>query len=267
MTPQLRQRFDAYRDERANELFDLADRIETHGFTIDAGPVREAANQCRGARRVAGRDAPDAGCEYWGYEVTGLRIRLEPQRHCRPRAATMDGVSGTLTVAVQEYLPNTEAEVGASFSLLRRLDTEFMFDAHLVVNGEQHVVRAAWHLDTHLHTATRSHAVHPRFHFQVGGEHLDDLDHLIRGVFVPETPRLPCAPLDGVLAVDFVLSHYCGLDWEALRDLDAGYKFLCKRPMQRYWQPYYQAISEGIAALDDAPQGGAANVLVPNIFA
>lgn len=267
MTPAVRQRLDAYRDERAAELFDLADRLETHGFTSDAGPLRNAANQCRGAIRIARGGVPDAGREYWGYEITELRIRLEPQRHCRPRRAIMDGVSGTLTVQVEEYVPIAIEEIGASYNLLRRLDTDFTFDAQLTVDGETHVVRSAWHLDTHLYTDTPSHSVHPRFHFQIGGERMDDLDHLIRGVFLPETPRVPCAPLDGVLAVDFVLSHYCGTDWAMLRDLDAGYNFLRKLPMQRYWQPYYQAISTGIAALDDVPDGGAANVLVPNIFA
>jgi hypothetical protein len=266
MTPQLLQRLNAHRDERANELFDLAAHLETHRFTVDAGPVRDAANQCRGSFRVARGDVPDAGRKYWGYEISELRIQLAAQRHCRPRAAKMEGVSGSLTVTVQEYVPDTEAQIGESFTLLRRLDTDFMFDAELMVDGEPHVVRAAWHLDTHLHTEVRSHAAHPRFHFQVGGERLDDLDHAIRGVFVPEAPRLPCAPLDGVLAVDFVLSHYCGLDWAALRDLDAGYNFLRKRPMQRYWQPYYRTISDGLAALDEVPHGGEANLLVPSIF-
>lgn len=266
MTPEVCRRLDAYRDERAQELIDLAYCIETFGFTTDAGPLRDAANQCRSAIRISREGAPDAGREYWGYEITDLRIRLEPQRHCRPRAATTDSVSGTLTVQVEEYVPMSVEEVGASFNLLRRLDTDFTFDAQLIANGETHVVRSAWHLDTHLYTDTSSHSVHPRFHFQVGGERLDNLDHLIRGVLLPETPRVPCAPLDGVLAVDFVLSNYCGSDWAELCDLDAGYKFRRKLPMQRYWQPYYQAISIGIAALDDDPAGGAANVLVPNIF-
>jgi hypothetical protein len=265
--PALRQKLDAYRDERAFELFEIADKLEQHGFTLDAGPVREAARQCRSAIRTARGDVPDAGREFWGYEITDLRILLAAQRHCRPRAATMDQVSGSLTVTVEEYVPQDLDEVGAGFAHLRRLDTDFHFDAELVVDGVSQIVRAAWHLDTHLYVGTESDAAHPRFHFQVGGESLDDLDSAIRGVFVPEAPRLPCAPLDGILAIDFILSHYCGRDWQALRDLDPSYVYLRKAPMRRYWQPYYQALSEGIAQLDDDPSGGAASVLVPSVFA
>lgn len=267
MTPALREKLDAYRDERAAELFDIAEKLEQHGFTPDAGPVREAARQCRSALRTARGDVPDAGREFWGYEITDLKIQLASQRHCRPRAATMDAVSGSLTVSVQEYLPDDVEAVGAGFALLRRLDTDFHFDAELMVDGVPQPLRAAWHIDTHLHVDTLSDAVHPRFHFQVGGERLDEFDASIRGVFVPEAPRLPSAPLDGILAIDFILSHYCGRDWQALRDLDPSYAYLRKAPMRRYWQPYYQALSDGIARLDDDPTGGAAGVLVPSIFA
>lgn len=179
----------------------------------------------------------------------------------------MDNVSGVLTVKVEEYVPADIKAVGSGFPLLRKLDTDFYYDAQLLIAGNPHVIRAAWHLDTHLFTDTNSDSIHPRFHFQVGGERLDDMDHLIRGVFVPETPRMPVAPLDGVLAIDFVLSHYCGSAWGVLRDMDATYKQLRKAPMQRYWGPYFRTLSDGIAALDETPDGGAANVLIPNIFA
>ncbi|CAN7478622.1 hypothetical protein [Caulobacter sp. LjRoot300] len=266
MTPELREALDAHRHARAGELFDIAGLLEDHSFTADAGPVREAAQQCLGGIRTVRGDLPDVGRTYWGYEISDLKIALEPQRHCRPRGATMESVTGSLTVRVEEYVPPDQASVGAAFTHLRRLDTDFSFDASLVVDGDAHTVRSAWHLDTHLFMDTVSHAVHPRFHFQVGGERLDDLDHLIRGVFMPETPRMPVAPLDGILAIDFVLAHYCGGAWGVLRDMDASYKHLRKAPMQRYWAPYFRTLCDGIDALDTVPHGGDANPLIPNIF-
>ena len=110
-------------------------------------------------------------------------------------------------------MQETLEQVGSGYPLLRRLDTDFYFDAVLEADDGFHSMRSAWHLDTHLHTATDSDSIHPRFHFQVGGDRLDYVDHLIRGVFMPETPRMPAAPLDGILAIDFVLAHYCGADW------------------------------------------------------
>lgn len=86
MTPQLRERLNAHRQARADELYDIAALLESYSFVTDAGPVREAAGQCLGAIRTARGEVPDIGREYWGYEITDLRIALEPQRHCRPRA-------------------------------------------------------------------------------------------------------------------------------------------------------------------------------------
>ena len=125
----------------------------------------------------------------------------------------MDETSGALTVRVQEYVPETEAEVGRSYNLLRQIYVDFHLGGFHEVEGLICDLRAAWHVDTHIYTGTPTHAVHPRFHFQVGGEQLDEIDANIRGVLMPETPRMPCAPLDGILAIDFVL---CALLWAPL---------------------------------------------------
>ena len=266
MTPALRKVLDTHRQRRAEELYEIAELLERDGLTTDAGPLRTAATQCLSDFRTAGPKQPDAGDRYWGYEIEGLQIRLETQRHCRPRQSVMKDASGFLSVTVQEYLPPDSEAVGSSYSLLRRLDTDFYFDAHQVVDGAELPLRAAWHVDTHLHTATPSDSVHPRFHFQVGGERLDHLDADIRGIFVPETPRMPCPPMDGLLAVDFVLAHYCGSDWAMLREVEPRYARLRHAPIQRYWDPYFQIISEGIARLDTDPAAGPASFLIPSIF-
>src|SRR5258708_25882353 len=266
MTAALRKAFDQHRDERANELFEIARILDQEGLSPDVAPIRQAAGQCRSAPRVAGADQPDSGRLYWGFEIADLRINLEEQRHCRPRSAVMSDVSGILSVTVQEYVPGAESQVGDSYTLLRRLDTDFFFDVFQIVGDVQHPLRAAWHLDTHLHTATATHGAHPRFHFQAGGERLNEIDEQIRGVFMPETPRVACAPLDAILAVDFVLAHYCGVHWSLLRDMEPRYGRLRKNPMQRYWSPYFRALAEGIDNLDAIPNGGTACTLIPNIF-
>jgi hypothetical protein len=267
MTPALRAAFDRHRSERASELFEIAELLSQAGLTSDPEPILQAAGQCRSAVRIAGTDQPDAGRSYWGYEIADLRVNLEDQRHLRPRTAVMAEVSGVLSVIVEEYAPDEVAAVGDSYVLLRRVQTDFYMDVYHTVEGEQLPLRAAWHIDTHLYSATQTRSVHPRFHFQVGGERLDSIDATIRGVLLPEAPRLPCAPLDAILAVDFVLAQYCGDDWGLLRDLEPRYARIRKIPMQRYWSPYYRTLANGIDELDTVPSGGLACSLVPNIFA
>lgn len=254
-----------HRRTRAEELFTLANLLNGLGVTPDVGPLLEAGSQCLSAIRTASKGLPDEGREYWGYDIVDLRINLDAQRHSRPRAAKMEDVSGTLQVTVQEYLPDAASAIGAGFPHIRRLDADFHFDAVLDVDGTRHPLRAAWHVDTHMHPEGGSHAVHPRFHFQVGGKKLEDVDDAIRGVFLPDAPRLACAPLDGPLAVDFVLSQYCGEHWMLLRNEEPQYGRLRRQPMRRYWEPYHASIAAAIADIETVWDGGEATLLLPNI--
>jgi hypothetical protein len=267
MTPALKKAFEHNCNERAQELFDIAAILNDLGLAPDTGPITQAASQCRSPVRTAQAGQPDTGRQYWGFEIAELRINLENQRHLRPRSAVMDGAIGILSVIVEEYVPEDEGAVGNSYSLLRQAYVDFHVDVFHTVDNVECMLRAAWHIDTHLHGTTRTHGVHPRFHFQVGGEHLEDIDANIRGVLMPETPRMPCAPLDAILAIDFVLAHYCGDQWALLKDLVPSYLRLRKTPMQRYWSPYFRTLAEGIDNLDAIPNGGTACVLIPNIFA
>ncbi len=262
----LLKQLDEHRNERAEELFTLANLLDDIGVASDVGPLREAGGQCRSGIRISPPGSPDQGKSYWGYDIVDLRINLAAQRHSRPRAAKMDDVSGTLQVTVQEYLPEDLASVGAGFRHIRKLDVDFHFDAVLDLDGTAHPLRAAWHIDTHMHTAQDANAVHPRFHFQVGGKRLEEVDGAIRGVFLPDAPRLACAPLDGPLAVDFVLSQYCGAHWMLLKDEEPRYGRLRRKPMRRYWEPYHASIAAAIADIDNDPGGGEAIALLPNLY-
>jgi hypothetical protein len=261
VTPALRERLDEHRYQRQSELYDLASLLETYDLTPDPGPIRDAAGQCLAAPRTARGDVPDAGKVYWGYSIDGLKLRLEPQRHCRPRAATADALVGVLSVQVQEYLPDEPEHIGTSFDHLRRLDTSFYCDAEVLVDDVSHRLRSAWHVDTHLHAHTASASIHPRFHFQVGGNELDEVDAAMRGVMLTETPRPAVAPLDGVLAIDFVLSNYCGVRWDELRTMDARYGRIRGPAMARYWGPYFQLIADALTGADPVPISGRAGLL------
>ena len=265
MTPALRAALDEHRYLRQSELHELAALLNDYGLTPDIGPLSDAASSCLGAPRTVPPGLPDAGRTYWGYRIEGLQLRLEEQRHCRPRATRADNLTGILSVDVEEYVPDDPGSVGESFRYLRRLDAQFVCDAEAVFAGETHQLRAAWHVDTHLHTATQSSSVHPRFHFQVGGNELAGIDDTIRGALLTEAPRPATAPLDGILAVDFVLSHYSGGAWEVLRALEARYGRLRTPSMKRYWGPYFRVLSEALAAEEAVGHGSSAGLLLPNL--
>lgn len=265
MTPELRRRFDEHRELRQSELYELAALLDKHKLTPDPGPLQQAASLCFSPPRTARGELPDAGRKYWGYRIDGLRLHLEPQRHCRPRAADVKNLVGVLSVDVQEYVPEATDAVGRSFEHLRVLEASFRCDADAVFDDDIHSLRSTWHVDTHLHAGTPSDSVHPRFHFQVGGEELDGVDTTIRGTLMLEAPRPAVAPLDGVLAIDFVLSHYCGGVWDMLRTLEASYNRIRGPSMARYWGPYFRLIADALEGAGTVTNDSPAGLLIPNL--
>lgn len=265
MNPDLRERFEEHRKVRQEELFELADLLESNGLTQDPGPLQLAAAGCKGKLRTAPPGMPDAGRQYWGYQIDRLHLRLEEQRHCRPRRASADRLTAVLSVTVQEYVPTIADEQSDSYGLLRNVTADFQCDALIDIDSEVHELRSAWHIDTHLYLGTQSAGVHPRFHFQVGGEGMEDFDDRIRGVFLPEAPRMACAPVDGILAVDFVLSHYCGAMWEDLRLMEARYGRLRAPAMNRYWGPYYRLIAGALDGVEPVAINSDPGYLLPNL--
>jgi hypothetical protein len=240
MTAGLRRVFEEHRAERAQELVDMANILDQQGLTPNSGPIRNAAYQCQRGTRKNGKR------EYWGFEIADLRINLEAQQHVRPTSAVMDACRGVLSATIEEYVPGHQDEVGRSFELLRKANVDFHLDAYHEISGEKLPLRAAWHLDAHVYSNPSDHGVHPSFHFQVGGNRLKEIDAEIRGVLMPEAPRLYCAPLDAILAVDFVLAQYCGKKWSEFKDILPSYLRLRKNPLQRYWLPYFRTLADGI---------------------
>lgn len=102
-----------------------------------------------------------------------------------------------------------------------------------------------WRIDTHPVTAYKSdpnskppREAHPLFHFQRGGQRLDDFANdsgfvpgeaalgatvKLRGSFQHPSPRIPVLPVCPCLAVDMVLSQHQGPAWRRLSN-DPDYR-------------------------------------------
>jgi hypothetical protein len=169
-----------------------------------------------------------------------------------------------LCVTVEEYVPRTAEEVGQSFTLARKVAVDFYFDSVVEQDGDVHDLRTAWHMDTHNFVGGRD--VHPMFHFQFGGERFDDIDESIRAILIAEAPRLAVAPMDAILAVDFVLSHYFGELWRGLRDSEPRYSRLIRAAIKRYWADYFAQLNSFLVDPDSAASDHPAIRLFPNLF-
>ena len=139
---------------------------------------------------------------------------------------------------------NVEMSASMSGNCLPDFSTEDPFvslELNVIVLGKTKKktrVKCAWHLDRDLKKEgdNESLYVHPLYHFQYGGNEISDLvthgHHIVLG-----SPRLPHPPLDGILAIDFILSNYYGEYWTKLRHEDE-YRQLVDTAQKRFWRSY-----------------------------
>lgn len=105
-----------------------------------------------------------------------------------------------------------------------------------------------WHLDRHIMGGDVSKVVHPFYHFQNGGNKMEQFNDRIRSAVFTGAPRIPHPPMDLFLAIHFVLTNFYNQNStsniaEFLADED--YEDIICRAQERMWKPYYSAFNGG----------------------
>jgi hypothetical protein len=222
--------------ERANELRSLARVLLDRDLVRDVGPLEHAASLCAVWR---------SNSDYrWSYDFQGLSFRgLKSAdgglRHSRPRCLQQ------VELELHLELAGTCLDEDEPADPLVRLAID------LEVTGETDhgdILTGAWHLDRHISTPRGddpeggdydSDFAHPHYHLQYGGRRVwDKSDPEFGTHLLLEPPRIAHPPLDGVLAVDFVLSNYFGPQWRLLRSESPVYNELVAGAQRRLWRPY-----------------------------
>jgi hypothetical protein len=116
-------------------------------------------------------------------------------------------------------------------------------------SGKSDELVAPWYLDRFEpeNTGTNDSGlegdfVHPRYHFQFGGNEMKGRD--CGDLILLKSPRLAHPPMDGVLAVDFVLSNFFPSEWSKLKK-DNEYAGVISSAQRRYWKSYATALTLG----------------------
>lgn len=111
--------------------------------------------------------------------------------------------------------------------------------------------KSGWHLDKDVFKIQDAKKgedqdlYHPLYHIHFGGDYLtDDLELHDSKIAIFEAPRLIHPPLDGVLAIDFVLRNFYS-NKEQIQDIinDISYIRIINNARELYWKPYYKAIA------------------------
>ena len=146
----------------------------------------------------------------------------------------LNNIDISLEMNVKENLENEEEPIVDDYAMRLCISG--------IKNGQKYM--CSWHLD--LDTSTDHRYIHPRFHLTYGGKKMRDMFH--EGSFgfgqllLLVTPRIPCMPMDGILAIDFILNHFYKSDDIGEILSNSQYRKAVKEAQRRLWKPYYDSL-------------------------
>lgn len=85
---------------------------------------------------------------------------------------------------------------------------------------------------------------HPAYHFQFGGNKLEDEEKLDSGrVLFLDAPRIMHHPMELILGIDFILSNFFPNIWNKIKPLPR-YKKILKKYQKDFILPYFKSVVE-----------------------
>lgn len=261
-----------FHTERANDLRSIAEILIRHNIIRDGGPLLSAATKCQQVKDGA----------YYEYEIPHLLFHDLPQgvmHHARPQNLQATDFCIDLKVDLCGVVLEGNAIEDPFTYLVVDL---FISGQMLTEDCSLRTLKCAWHFDRNEEEEAeekvnskkrrkndapkkgRSPAVHPIYHFQHGGQRVWDLSNYGEQLLL-EPPRIAHPPLDGILAIDFVLSNYLGDSWKKLRDQEHRYDEIVKEAQRRCWRAY--ALTSASLWQNQACDGWQADAIWPQLAA
>lgn len=177
------------------------------------------------------------GCmDVYGQDIVSYAFTLNFWQITPPdnTLPALNNIDISLEMKVKENLEKEEEPIGDDYAM--QLYISGMKD------GQKYM--CSWHLD--LDTSTDHRYIHPRFHLTYGGTKMRDTFHDGSSCFgqllLLVTPRIPCMPMDGILAIDFILNHFYKKDDIGEILSNSQYRKAVKSSQKRLWKPYYDSI-------------------------
>lgn len=226
-----------FRRERGDEIKKLADLLKRKGVLQDPEPLLSAAASCSTPPSLLEEfksSKTRKGLEFWSYQISSLLFR-EVDKDCLKHSVPSDLAEVQITLNAYIYgvcLDDDPRDVNNPFVQLSiNIETS-------ALDKRKNVLRCAWHLDKNIVEKgdKLSKFAHPDYHFQHGGIRVRNITNYGENLLL-DAPRLAHPPLDGILAVDFVLSNYFGSKWIELRD-DSEYQKIVRAAQERCWSAY-----------------------------
>lgn len=174
------------------------------------------------------------------FSESNIDIKIDSFRHIKPASVTIEDRLMVDIVFKQEC--TSESDIKDTLESVIENEIKFRVRGK---KGSRELV-SAWHFDRHPHPPVDDSPCHPAYHFQFGGRALKEVTDKIDGVLILDTPRYFAPPMDPILAVDVLLSHFNGPKWHTVRN-DDRYVGIVRRAQGRLWKPYFGEISNDLS--------------------
>jgi hypothetical protein len=213
-----------FRERISKELRDAATMLDKAQVCRDIGPLLTAANKIL-----------RSGGNNWSYEITNLLFFVSDVAAYPP---SLGEITCRLTVNAAGLCVLEDN----SCDPMTRLQIDIILEATAL--SAQHRYLQSWHFDRHEGGTLDSINPHPRYHINFGGRFLEKhakeskMDFLL----LLDSPRIMHPPLDGVLALDFVLANFAAGSWNRLRT-QRDYITLMREVQGRIWKPFALALN------------------------
>lgn len=220
------------RRDAADGLESLATILDAQGLVRDSSSLHSASGQCR--------DDKPFGDLSWRYSFGILEFDLSRSRFrkIRPEGAEVLRLELSGTICGKFLDDDSDDDP------LHELAIGIVVRGQVKDGSVYKPLACAWHLDRDENGDGVGEFCHPAYHFQSGGQKIweisgfDYSSHLLL-----ESPRNAHYPLDAVLAVDYVVSHFLGNpSWQTLRQ-DATYQRLLHESAEKFLKPYARSVA------------------------
>lgn len=104
---------------------------------------------------------------------------------------------------------------------------------------------------------------HPAYHFQFGGNNLEDEEKLDSGrALFLDAPRIMHHPMELILSIDFILSNFFPTIWNRIKPLPT-YKKILRKYQKDFILPYFKSVVEHF---EDKPSQWNSHEIYPQLI-
>ena len=235
----------AIRNDFANDILKLKGILDKKldSSKINLENLNTAVTALKNIKRIPKVDNETGANTNWGYTVNKIRFDLNEGV---PQKTSPKEIYDLKLLFDLKVIGDCNA-VETLNDPFKVLALDIVIQGDIIKDKDIKRIITCYHLDRHIvNEGDNSNEPHPIYHFQFGGKNLvnKETNELDTGdlIFL-ETPRIPHHPMELILGIDYILSHFFPKKRKQILKEDRDYNSLIQKYQKNILKPYYHTIS------------------------